>query len=395
MATAEVVVPWQPWRAWRTTALWTATAHLAIGVVFTSVCAALVVTGVAVGAVLLITAGAGVVWRLGTPMMTSLGSAERARFQIMLGLQIPGTDGALSSIRCGVRYWCTRLPVSLLDLVGLLVAWVVPLGAMSVPIVVRSYGTSWVAFGCGLAALLFVSPVVTRFLLDVDIALATKLLGPRPDDLRTRVRSLETSRAGVVAADDRERRRIERDLHDGAQQRLVALNMVLGRAQRRLGDDADPAIRALLAEAKANAGEAITELRELARGLHPPVLTDRGLDAALSAVAARLPVPVTIHVVTEPRPSPTIEAIAYFVVSEALANVAKHAQATRAAVIVQRRGDRLLVQVSDDGIGGANANAGSGIAGLRDRVGGVDGTLEITSPAGGPTTLAVEMPCGS
>jgi signal transduction histidine kinase len=225
-------------------------------------------------------------------------------------------------------------------------------------------------------------------------AVARAMLGPTARDLERQVDELRDSRSRVVDSVDAERRRIERDLHDGAQQRLVAVAMNLGRARSHYDDDPEAA-RRLLDEAHQDAKQALAELRDLARGIHPAVLTDRGLDAALSGLAGRSPVPVTVSVDVEPRCSPTIEAIAYFVVSEALANVAKHARATRAAVIVQRRGDRVLVQVSDDGAGGANADAGSGIAGLRDRVGGVDGTLEITSPAGGPTTLAVEMPCGS
>jgi len=137
------------------------------------------------------------------------------------------------------------------------------------------------------------------------------------------------------------------------------------------------------------------ELRDLTRGLHPPVLTDRGLDAALSAVAARAPVPVHVDVDAEPRPSATTEAIAYFIVAEALTNVAKHASATRASVLIRRSRDRLRVTVTDDGIGGADPTHGSGLAGLADRVSGVDGALDVSSPPGGPTVLTVELPCES
>jgi signal transduction histidine kinase len=205
---------------------------------------------------------------------------------------------------------------------------------------------------------------------------------------------LETSRSRVVDAAEAERRRIERDLHDGAQQRLVALAMDLGMARERLATDPDKA-RQLLDEAHAEAKQALTELRNLARGIHPAVLTDRGLDAALSAVAARSPVPVDLRVQVGARPGPNVESIAYFVVSESLANVAKHSGATRATVQVARRGNRLVIEVSDNGRGGADPALGTGLAGLHDRVAGVDGWLHVSSPLGGPTTLLVELPCGS
>ena len=209
-----------------------------------------------------------------------------------------------------------------------------------------------------------------------------------------RVAELTDRRARVVDAVEIDRRRLERDLHDGAQQRLVALAMDLGRAQDKFDTDPDAA-RALVADAHREAKQALVELRDLARGLHPAVLTDRGLDAALSGVAARSPVPVKLDVDVAERPSATIEGIAYFVVCEALTNVAKHASAHRAVVTVARRGERLLVEITDDGHGGADASTGTGLAGLRDRVEGVDGWLHVSSPSGGPTTILVELPCAS
>ena len=170
--------------------------------------------------------------------------------------------------------------------------------------------------------------------------------------------------------------------------------MNLGRARARY--DTDPeAARRLLEEAHTDAKHALVELRDLARGLHPAVLTDRGLDAALSGLAGRSAVPVTLDVRVEPRCNPTIEAIAYFVVSEALANIAKHAGASRVDVVAHRVDNRLHLAVSDDGVGGAAPYPGSGLAGLANRVDGVDGSLRIESPAGGPTTLTVELPCES
>jgi signal transduction histidine kinase len=212
--------------------------------------------------------------------------------------------------------------------------------------------------------------------------------------MAARVRQLERSRSYAVDDSAATLRRIERDLHDGAQQRLVAVAMNLGRARSHYDDDPEAA-RRLLDEAHQDAKQALAELRDLARGIHPAVLTDRGLDAALSGLAGRSPVPVTVSVDVEPRCSPTIEAIAYFVVSEALANVAKHANARHAEIAVRRNADRLHVTVTDDGVGGAQPHPGSGLAGLTDRVGGVDGTLHIDSPVGGPTVMRVELPCES
>lgn len=220
------------------------------------------------------------------------------------------------------------------------------------------------------------------------------MLGVSSRELAQRVDELQGSRARVVDAAEAERRRIERDLHDGAQQRLVALAMNLGRARARYDEDPETA-RRLLDEAHNDAKHALVELRDLARGLHPAVLTDRGLDAALSGLAGRSPIPVSLDVDVEPRCSPTIEAIAYFVVSEALANVAKHSGARRVDVVAHRVDDRLRLVVTDDGAGGAVVGNGSGLAGLADRVGGVDGTFVVSSPDGGPTVLTVELPCAS
>jgi signal transduction histidine kinase len=220
--------------------------------------------------------------------------------------------------------------------------------------------------------------------------MARLLLEPGSQErLTARVYRLEETRAGMVEAADAERRRIERDLHDGAQQRLVALAMTLGRAKA----SEDPVLaRTLLDEAHGEAKEALVELRNLARGIHPAVLTDRGLDAAVSALAARCPIPVAVDVDLPHRAGRATEAIAYFVVAEALTNVAKHAGATRAWLTAEYLGDRLVVEVLDNGRGGALAT-GIGIGGLRDRVRAVDGDLHLSSPPGGGTTLRVELPC--
>jgi signal transduction histidine kinase len=241
-------------------------------------------------------------------------------------------------------------------------------------------------------ALLAAAPWVTAGVAALDVRITQALLGPsRAEELEHRVERLTQTRAGAVDAADAERRRLERNLHDGTQQRLVSLAMNLGmaKAQTATVEEAHEAI----AEAHEEAKAALAELRNLIRGLHPPVLEDRGLDAALSGVAARMPIPVRLTVNVPRRPPPTIEAVAYFVVSEGLTNITKHAQASQAEVFVQRDGDRLHIIVTDDGVGGADPARGTGLAGLARRAESVDGTLEIASPPGGPTLLTVDLPC--
>jgi signal transduction histidine kinase len=224
-------------------------------------------------------------------------------------------------------------------------------------------------------------------------AIALALLGPSDSQLRARVEALQASRDRAVDSAEAERRRIERDLHDGAQQRLVALAMDLGMARAKL--ETDPAAAtALVGEAHEEAKRALAELRDLARGIHPAVLADRGLDAAISALAARSPVPVGVEVATGRLPDP-VESAAYFVVAEALTNAAKHAGAAEIAVRISRHRDLLIVEVIDDGAGGADPAKGSGLRGLADRVAAVDGQLTVTSPPGGPTVIRAELPCGS
>jgi signal transduction histidine kinase len=210
-------------------------------------------------------------------------------------------------------------------------------------------------------------------------------------ELRARLEELRASRARIVEAGDAERRRLERDLHDGAQSRLVALKLLLSSARARAADDT---LKGLLNEAVDELDTSLSELRELARGIHPAVLTDRGLEPALQALATRAPVPVTVEADDEDRLPGPVESAAYFVVSEALANVAKYAQATQAAVAVRRENGRVTVDVTDDGIGGADAGRGSGLRGLADRVAALDGTLSLDSPAGGGTHLHAEIPLG-
>jgi signal transduction histidine kinase len=229
----------------------------------------------------------------------------------------------------------------------------------------------------------------------VDRSVVRWLLGPHgQSDLARRVDELELSRSAAVSSAEAERHRIERDLHDGAQQRLVALAMDLGRARERF--DTDPArARQLVDEAHEEAKAALAELRNLARGIHPAVLTDRGLDAALSAIITRCPVPVTLDVDVPTRPPASVESAAYFVVAEGLTNVAKHAQATRVDLSIVLQNNRLVIHIRDDGLGGADALQGSGLSGLADRVSALGGWMRVLSPIGGPTSVMVEIPCGS
>ena len=245
------------------------------------------------------------------------------------------------------------------------------------------------------ALMLLLAPVLAAVVTWADTKVVRALLGPsRSVELERRVESLSESRAGVVDAADAERRRIERDLHDGAQQRLVSLAMNLGMARENLTELPAPA-RKVIAEAHDEAKEALAELRALVRGLHPAVLDDRGLDAALSGIGARAPLPVKLVVDMPERASPTVEAVAYFVASECLANIARHAAATQAEIDVRRTGGLLRIRITDDGVGGADPARGTGLASLARRAGSVDGSMRIKSPAGGPTVVTVELPCGS
>jgi signal transduction histidine kinase len=239
--------------------------------------------------------------------------------------------------------------------------------------------------------LLLAAPWLTAAVAALDASATQAMLGPsRTEELEQRVEELAQTREGAVDAADTERRKLERDLHDGTQQRLVALAMNLGMA--RTATTVEEAQQAI-AEAHEDTKAALTELRNLVRGLHPPVLEDRGLDAALSGIAARMPIPVRLSVDVPRRPPAIIEAVAYFVVTEGLTNITKHAQASQAEVVVQRAGDRLHVIITDDGVGGADPAHGTGLGGLAKRVASVDGTFEISSPAGGPTLLTVDLPC--
>ncbi|MER7485224.1 sensor domain-containing protein [Streptomyces sp. NPDC126497] len=242
----------------------------------------------------------------------------------------------------------------------------------------------------GLFVLWPVLPFVVRALTNADRAMVRGLLSPS-DELERRIAELESDRGVVVDTAAADLRRIERDLHDGAQARLVNLAMGLGLAKEKLLEDPDAAA-SMVEEAHGEVKLALQELRDLARGIHPAVLTDRGLDAALSSVASRCTVPVKVTADLDERPAAAIEGIAYFTVSELLQNVSKHSRARSASVDVWRSEDRLFIQVRDDGCGGASLDGGTGMRGLADRLGAVDGLFVVESPQGGPTTVTAELP---
>ena len=279
-------------------------------------------------------------------------------------------------------------------------SWLVPtqpgqtvLPVFDLPVAFTGEGNQLLRWALGLL-LLYCAPLVTRLAAVPTTVLVSSLLGRTA--LAQRVADLEAGRAVLVDDAAARLRRIERDLHDGTQAQLVALAMRLGMAKETLdAEEVDlDRVRELVGTAHRSAKQTLVELRDLARGILPPVL-DSGLDDALGTLAARSPIAVSLGVDVPVRPPAAVEAIAYFCVAELLTNVVKHSGADRAEVRVTQAGDRLVVAVSDPGHGGASATAGGGLRGLADRVGAVDGNLLINSPAGGPTVVTVELPCGS
>ena len=287
---------------------------------------------------------------------------------------------AQSLLLLGVPLLGPRLPDDGISLFGVL-----PVDG-TVPLVI--------AWSIALVVVL-VMPLLAHLLTSVDVMLARWLLGRDErkvvEHLSARVDTLTDTRREAVDSVEAERRRIERDLHDGPQQRLVAIAMTLGMAKQAIHDQPESAAE-LVDEAHRSAKEAIVEMRHVARGIVPPILADRGLEAALPALAARSAVPVSVDVRDVGRLDPTTEAIAYFVVSEALTNVAKHSGAERAEVTVSRDEERVRAVVVDDGRGGADPAHGTGLTGLRQRITAVDGTLDVESPDGGPTRLTATLP---
>ncbi|MFF9407286.1 sensor histidine kinase [Streptomyces anandii] len=338
--------------------------------------------------VTVLTTGAGLtVTVVGLPLLAAgltgsrqLGRLERARVRSLLGtsieepspLPLTRTKGPLN------RLWLMlKDPVAWRAALHGLIR--LPWGVLTFAVTLTSLFVLWP-----------VLPYLARGMANVDRAMARALLSPS-DELERRIAELESDRGVVVDTAAADLRRIERDLHDGAQARLVNLAMGLGLAKEKLLEDPDSAA-AMVEEAHGEVKLALQELRDLARGIHPAVLTDRGLDAALSSVASRCTVPVKVTADLDARPAAAIEGIAYFTVSELLQNISKHSGARSASVDVWRSEDRLLIQVWDDGRGGARLDGGTGMRGLADRLDAVDGLFVVESPAGGPTTVTAELP---
>jgi signal transduction histidine kinase len=338
-----------------------------------------------------------------------LGRPVEARYRPPAGGRIPDRLRALFADRQtwkDLGWHLLLLPVGTLGFGIAVVACLWTLFCLSVPVLfnlvpaatdfggfaIDSWGLAALAFAVGILTLPLTAALVRGSAFATG-ALASTLLGPGNAELEERVEVLTETRAGAVHAAAAELQRIERDLHDGAQARLVALAMDLGMAEERFERDPDGA-RELVEKARGEAKQALAELRDLARGMRPALLAERGLPEAVRALASRSALPTTVTVDVGGRVAPAVEAAAYFVVAEALTNAAKHSGATRLAVRVAREGDRLAVEVSDDGRGGADARGG-GLDGLRKRVEALDGSLRVASPLGGPTLVRAEVPCGS
>jgi signal transduction histidine kinase len=371
-----------------------------------------------------LTLGAGLsVVALGVPLLAALGATrwaantERARAALVLGAPIPRPPRP--SLRGGwVARWRARLtdsatwkdigymlllgPVGVFSGVMAVAAWSTALAAIVAPAVSSAAppqsvlggfsGVALAGVAVGGVMLAVLAAGLTHGLALGCTAIARRLLAPDERALlAARVSALETTRAAAVESADARLRRLERDLHDGAQHRLAYIAMELDRARARLATDPDGASE-LLTRAHEESKRAMCELRDLVRGIHPSVLTDRGLDAAVSGLAERCPVPVDVDVALDERPPDAVDTAAYYVVAEALTNVGKHAGATGATVDMRRAGDQLMVEVRDDGHGGAERTAGSGLDGLAQRVEALDGALSIDSPPGGPTAIRAELP---
>src|SRR4051812_8165057 len=348
--------------------------------------------------------------------------AERRRAALVLGETIPGlyrspTGGFISRLKAlfsdpstwkDLAWHLLLLPVGIADFVIAATAWSAALGLISAPawwwalpendptelglFQVDSWGYAFLAMAIGIL-LLPLAAALVRGTAAASGALSQIVLGPMRRQLEERVEILAQTRAGAVDAAAAELQRIERDLHDGAQARLVALALDLGMAEERFDRDPEGA-RELVEKARGEARLAMGELRDLARGIRPALLAERGLGEAISALAARTPLPTTVEVGLDGRLAAPIELAAYFTVAEALTNAVKHAEARSARVRLWRDGDRLRIEIRDDGRGGANPH-GDGLDGLGKRLAALDGTLAIASPRGGPTVLYAEVPCES
>ncbi len=409
----RLLVSPEPWLAFLFMLL-----NLVFGVLWFSLFVTLISTGVGLVITLIglpILAGTLMLW-------TYAARFERRRTNAMLGVRIddpyrPLPEGpAIERLRAHVRdpyvwldllYLILLFPIGIIEFVIATVFVSLPIGMITLPayfqtgdyFVIGNYNVNtWpVAIAVSVLGvlLLLVVPYIFVGIGRGHAWLAQALLGAnREAALKARVGQLSESRSRALDAAITDLQRIERDLHDGAQQRLVKLAMDLGMAKEKMKTD-PAAAEELITEAHDEAKLAMAEIRDLARGILPAVLTDRGLDAAISALAGRSPIPVTVDVCLSERLPAQIETAAYFVVGEALTNIARHSQATEGHVVVKKIDEKLEIDVVDNGIGGAEENSGTGLAGLRDRLAALDGTLTLSSPKGGPTRLHAEIPCAS
>ncbi|RKF29324.1 sensor histidine kinase [Micromonospora globbae] len=412
-ADAWSAVRGRPWRflvsawPWRSLAYLASTVPIGIGVLL--VLATVVGLGLLTAVIVV-----GLLLLAGVPLVaTVIAEIERARLRLVLPQP---SGGEHPTLRERLRTWRT-VPVSwseigyatLLATVGWVVDAVVLTLAVTTPVVlilapalvrydavdifgwrIDTVAEAWPAVAVGVLVLAVVAYLLTA-LASAQAALTRLLLDPPEARLVAAVTELRRSRVGLVDAFEAERRRIERDLHDGAQQRLVALTMTLGQAELELDDG--PALD-LVTRAHALAEEALEDLRATVRGIHPQVLTDHGLAAAIHELADRSPVPVDTDLHLAGRLPARVETAAYFLVSEALTNVARHSGARDAQVHAWMADGTLTVTVVDDGRGGADPARGSGLAGLAARIDAIDGTLDITSPPGGPTHVRMTCPIG-
>jgi signal transduction histidine kinase len=405
---------------------WSASLHLLLDMPFGIAWFVIAIVGLSVGVGLVVVALVGLVILAATVFAGRLiGIVERTRAATFLGLKVSppparvrpeGTWAGLRSFLTdpvgwkGLGYGMLMLPIGIINFTIVVTMWAIALAGSTYPVwgwaVPAKFGDNHVIHGWLKAGyisgtfvvgvlVLMAAPHVIRGLAAMDGGLVKGLLGGSPTaELRQRVETLTVSRDASVDIAETERRRIERDLHDGVQAQLVTLAMDLGMARQKLesGADADPSVLALVERAHDDSKRAVADLRNLVRGIHPAVLTDRGLDAAVSALAARSPIPVEVSISLPSRPPATLESAAYFVIAEALTNAAKHSDASLVRVDASVVGGLLRIEIRDDGRGGADIEHGGGLAGLSSRLAAIEGRLRIASPIGGPTTVLAELP---
>lgn len=406
-------------------ATWKATLYHLSDAAVAWVGGALVVVGLGASAVLAPFALVGVV--LLAVLLSGLRVAarlERHRARMLLGVDVPPprerapSGGFVAWVRDSVldpaawrtvAYLVLRFPLGIAAAMATFSVWIYGIGLTTAFLWAGPAGgnrirydnrvqtvdtaAEWIgAFLLGLV-LLFAAPFVVRVFAVLSGALVRGLLGPGPD---ARIEELEEQRSSAVRTVDLDRRRIEQDLHDGAQVRLTALAMQLGLAREAIAEElVPPRIAGLVADAHDQAKLALREIRDLARGIHPALLTDRGIEAALQSMLGRLPVPVELEVDVPDRPSPEIESVAFFVAAESVTNAVRHADSPSVAVRVTRFHDELVIEVRDRGRGGADPEVGTGLAGLRQRVEATGGRFSVQSPEGVGTLVRAVVPCGS